>query len=277
MTTLMRNGRDRRSENPLLGHARIERVQLIGTDQRITSGPAATAAASHGANPPSENRPNTWLHPNASQKVKFFSLAPRAPHGANPPSENRPNTWLHPNASQKVKFFSLAPRAPSIHGHMRNVRKVFETERRSLEAIGAALAVWGASLRRKVDGADAVHAPKSPSGLLPSIWVPVAAGGELRPDPLSLRGCGRLLWDCVDVESHHLGRQGARYLGHQSQTRQCVGWTWIRLFVLASIQPRMNCRQGTRSACRSPSSSTESSRSQSNGALQIGCHIDTPP
>ena len=41
MKTLMRNGRDRRSENPLLGHAKKERVVLIGTDQRITSGPAA--------------------------------------------------------------------------------------------------------------------------------------------------------------------------------------------------------------------------------------------
>src|SRR6202051_3624406 len=41
MTTLMRNGRDRRSENPFLGHAKKERVSLFGTDQRITSGPAA--------------------------------------------------------------------------------------------------------------------------------------------------------------------------------------------------------------------------------------------
>src|SRR3984957_13209130 len=41
MKTLMRNGRDRRSENPLLGHAKKERVLLFGTDQRITSGPAA--------------------------------------------------------------------------------------------------------------------------------------------------------------------------------------------------------------------------------------------
>src|SRR5258706_5597786 len=42
MKTLMRNGRDRRSECPFLGHARKERVSLFGTDQRITSGPAAT-------------------------------------------------------------------------------------------------------------------------------------------------------------------------------------------------------------------------------------------
>src|SRR5438034_5450109 len=41
MKTLMRNGRDRRSENPPLGHAKKERVSLFGTDQRITSGPAA--------------------------------------------------------------------------------------------------------------------------------------------------------------------------------------------------------------------------------------------
>src|SRR3979490_1333260 len=41
MMTLMRNGRDRRSENPFLGHAKKERVSLFGTDQRITSGPTA--------------------------------------------------------------------------------------------------------------------------------------------------------------------------------------------------------------------------------------------
>ena len=46
MTTLMRNGRDRRSENPFWADAILERVFLVGTDQRITSGPAATAAAS---------------------------------------------------------------------------------------------------------------------------------------------------------------------------------------------------------------------------------------
>jgi hypothetical protein len=38
---MMRNGRDRRSENPFLGHAKKERVVVFGTDQRITSGPAA--------------------------------------------------------------------------------------------------------------------------------------------------------------------------------------------------------------------------------------------
>src|SRR5262249_59793347 len=41
MKTFMRKGRDRRSENPSLGHAKKERVSLFGTDQRITSGPVA--------------------------------------------------------------------------------------------------------------------------------------------------------------------------------------------------------------------------------------------
>ena len=52
-------------------HARKERVLLVGTDQRITSGPAATTAASRGR-----------IHGCTrivSRKVRFFSLAPRAP------------------------------------------------------------------------------------------------------------------------------------------------------------------------------------------------------
>src|SRR6202022_2322230 len=83
---------------PAMCHARKERVLLIGTDQRITSGPAARTAASRGR-----------IHGCTrilSRKVRFFSLAPRAPsiHGC---------TRI---VSRKVRFFSLAPRAPSIHG-----------------------------------------------------------------------------------------------------------------------------------------------------------------
>src|SRR6202521_6467580 len=48
MKTLMRNGRDRRSENPYWATAKKERVVLVGTDQRITSGPAAKTAAFKG-------------------------------------------------------------------------------------------------------------------------------------------------------------------------------------------------------------------------------------
>src|SRR5271154_7017905 len=65
-----------------MGHARKERVLLFGTDQRITSGPAATAAASDGGKPPAENRPYTWLHPNASQNVRFLLHRGRRPYMA---------------------------------------------------------------------------------------------------------------------------------------------------------------------------------------------------
>ena len=46
MTTLMRNGRDRRSENPSGPTRYLSACEVVGTDQRITSGPAATVAAS---------------------------------------------------------------------------------------------------------------------------------------------------------------------------------------------------------------------------------------
>src|SRR5437868_14852864 len=75
MKALMRNGRDRRSANPFVGHARKERVLLIGTDQRITSGPAARTAAFRGR-----------IHDCTrivSRKGRSLSLATRAPsiHG----------------------------------------------------------------------------------------------------------------------------------------------------------------------------------------------------
>ena len=50
----------------------------VGPDQRITSGPAAIAAASRRGEPPREKTGrNTWLHPNASQ-IGQILLAPRA-------------------------------------------------------------------------------------------------------------------------------------------------------------------------------------------------------
>jgi hypothetical protein len=82
MTTLMRNGRDRRSENP------------SGPTRYLSAGdcPGPISGSHQGQRPP-------WLHRDRG----------------NPPSDNRPYTWLHPNASQKSQI-PLAPRAPSIHG-----------------------------------------------------------------------------------------------------------------------------------------------------------------
>jgi hypothetical protein len=65
----MRNGQDRRSENPLLGHAKKERAKVFGTDQRITSVPAAKTAAFTGRNMAAPER-------FAQSRIP---LAPRAP------------------------------------------------------------------------------------------------------------------------------------------------------------------------------------------------------
>ena len=87
MTTLMRNGRDRRSENP--------------------SGPTRYLSACCCPGPISGSH-------QGQQPLRLHR------NRGNPPSENRPYTWLHPNASQKVRF-ALAPRAPSIHGPERRL------------------------------------------------------------------------------------------------------------------------------------------------------------
>src|SRR3954453_151337 len=79
MKTLMRNGRDRRSENPSLGHARKERVSLFGTDQRITSGPAARR-------PHSKAEYMTAPERFADSQIP---LAPRAPSIHDPQSGHR--------------------------------------------------------------------------------------------------------------------------------------------------------------------------------------------
>ena len=67
---------------PAMGHASKERVVLIGTDQWITSGPAAKAAALKGR---IHGCTRTFR-----EKVRFFSLAPRAPsiHGTNETQES---------------------------------------------------------------------------------------------------------------------------------------------------------------------------------------------
>ena len=54
-----------------MGHATLERVLLIGT--RLAD--YIRASGHNGC----INRPNTWLHPNASLKCPIFSLAPQAP------------------------------------------------------------------------------------------------------------------------------------------------------------------------------------------------------
>src|SRR5580704_12797365 len=80
MTTLMRNGRDRRSENPFWADAILEREQVVGTDQRITSGPAATVAASRGGKPPSETGRIHGCTRTLRKKVRFVPCTAGAVH-----------------------------------------------------------------------------------------------------------------------------------------------------------------------------------------------------
>src|ERR1700723_1759449 len=81
MTTLMRNGRDRRSENPFWAIARLERVVVFGTDQRITSGPAATVAASRWRQAFTRKQAAYMAAPERFAK-RQIPLAPRAPAGS---------------------------------------------------------------------------------------------------------------------------------------------------------------------------------------------------
>src|SRR3984893_17493779 len=83
MTTLMRNGRDRRSGKPGKGQPILERAILVGTgsaDHIRASGHSGCIATGRAST--RKNRPDTWLHPNASQ-IGQIPLAPRAPsiHG----------------------------------------------------------------------------------------------------------------------------------------------------------------------------------------------------
>jgi len=96
-TTLMRNGRDRRLGKPVRCHARKERVLLFGT--------------------------RSADHIKASGQSGCIQ---------------RPDTWLHPNASLKRQI-PLAPRAPSIHGTFVWTGRALQAECDDLEMIGLAL------------------------------------------------------------------------------------------------------------------------------------------
>src|SRR5258708_6068136 len=99
MKTLMRNGRDRRSENPFLGHARKERVSLFGTNQRITSGPAATRLHSKAEYMTAPER-------FADSQIP---LAPRAPSIHDPLQKSRPTA----NSPKIPRSNATAPEAPA--------------------------------------------------------------------------------------------------------------------------------------------------------------------
>src|SRR5712664_1918179 len=103
MKTLMRNGRDRRSENPFLGHARKERVSLFGTDQRITSGPAATRLHSKAEYMTAPER-------FADSQIP---LAPRAP-SIHDPKRCAPGSWQRIGGASPPRGRSSQPPRPRV-------------------------------------------------------------------------------------------------------------------------------------------------------------------
>src|ERR1700730_1473381 len=146
-----------------MGHASKERVLLIGTDQRITSGPAATTAASRG-------------------RI----------HGC---------TRI---VSRKVRFFSLAPRAPSIHGTKCECRLVPVTAASRGEAAGVV------AVRQRREMTQPGHAgcsatsqrPGSPLTPLllharhrPSAWI--GGGAKIGFESWGGRGSPRLLFSVI--------------------------------------------------------------------------------
>ena len=82
MTTLMRNGRDRRSENPFGPTRYLSACSWLGPISGSHQGQQPLRLHRDRGNPPSENRPYTWLHPNTSQKVKLLLHRGRRPYMA---------------------------------------------------------------------------------------------------------------------------------------------------------------------------------------------------
>src|SRR5262249_43205772 len=118
MTTLMRNGRDRRSENPVTGQAQNERVSLFGTDQRITPGPAA------------KKRPHEKAGYMTAPDRFAESQIPLAPRT---PSIHDPQRTCWPSVGSTLQSTHDHPNEPRgvrrdddpgwVHGHDTNARR----------------------------------------------------------------------------------------------------------------------------------------------------------
>ena len=122
MKTLMRNGRDRRSENPFLGHAKKERVSLFGTDQRITSGPAVRRPHSKAEYMTAPERfadsqiPLAPRAPSIHDPKRSLIGVKRRPDPSSPIGGKRPEVRFHhensKNLPRRIKSIQEAPSRP---------------------------------------------------------------------------------------------------------------------------------------------------------------------
>ena len=95
---------------PVMGHAILERALLVGT--------------------------RSADHIRASGHCGCIAME------VSPSFENRPDTWLHPNASQ-ISQIPLAPRAPSIHGPSRHLMRRSDMSGVEVIADSKAMAAFG--------------------------------------------------------------------------------------------------------------------------------------
>ncbi len=76
----MRNGRDRRSNNPSGPTRDLSACYCLGPISGSHQGQRPQRPHRDGGKPSGENRPYTWLHPNASQNVRFLLHRGRRPY-----------------------------------------------------------------------------------------------------------------------------------------------------------------------------------------------------
>ena len=91
-----------------MGHAIVERVLLFGTrpaDYIRASSHSGCIAME--ASSPFENRPYTWLHPNASQNVRFLLHRGRRPYMA--------LSVIRRRAAMRVSFFGAKDIGPNFY------------------------------------------------------------------------------------------------------------------------------------------------------------------
>ena len=99
-----------------MGHAILERTLLVGTrsaDHIRASSHSGCIAME--VTLPFENRPDTWLHPNASQNVRFLLHRGRCPYMAHRDISLRRRIWSlsghsgHSESLARTGFMSTRP------------------------------------------------------------------------------------------------------------------------------------------------------------------------
>ena len=118
---VMRNGRDRRSNNPSGPTRDLSACYCLGPISGSHQGQRPQRPHRDGGKPSGENRPYTWLHPNASQNVRFLLHRGRRPYMEASLQAKTGRIHGCTRTASAKRQIPLAPRAPSIHGPTRDL------------------------------------------------------------------------------------------------------------------------------------------------------------